>query len=93
MPAAKEQYYLGRFEGLVDPIIIAGPFEDDIPDDVIIEALKKSDEEDLLFGLTITTENGKPVPKTWSFSGGTMDDLREKAGITYATGKDLLPKK
>lgn len=72
-------HYLCRFEGLVEPVVIAGPFEDDIPDDVIIKALEETSEEDLLFGLTITMVGVTSVPKTWSFSNRTMDELRKKS--------------
>ena len=76
------KHYLCNFEGLVEPRVIGGPFDVDIPDEVIIKALREIDEEDLLFGITLYTEDGKIHPRTWAFTNVTMDPLIEKAEET-----------
>lgn len=90
MPRVETRHYLCNFEGLVEPQVIAGPFKGEIPDEVVIKALKEMDEEDLLFGLTLAKNGDLMEPRTWAFTNVTMDDLREKAGVTWATGKDLM---
>ena len=84
-------HYLGNFEGLVEPRIIAGPFTGEIPDEVIIKTLQGIDEEDLLFGLTMEFEGNDDTgvgvnPRTWPFTNTTMDRLREKAGLIEKEG-------
>ena len=86
MPKIESKHYLCNFEGLVDPRVIAGPFEGEIPDKSIIEALKKINEEDLLFGITLYMEDGELHPRAWAFTNVTMDELREKAGMDRGPG-------
>jgi hypothetical protein len=80
------KHYLCKFEGLVEPRIISGPFNDDIPDKAIIRALKTtSKENDVLFGMTIRDPGvGIGDPKLWSFPGGYMDKMREQAMVKRA---------
>lgn len=72
--------YLCNFEGLVEPRVISEGFEGPIPDEVIIKAMGEIDEEDLLFGLSVTFDDGVASPRLWAFGAETMDELREKAG-------------
>lgn len=77
-----KRHYLCNLEGLVDPVIMAGPFIEKMPDEPIIEALRIIDEEkDLLFGLTLVCVNGETAPHLWSFTNATMDELRERASV------------
>lgn len=77
-PRLGYQAWLMKLELLVEPSIVAGPYLHDVPDHVIVEKLKKAYREDDLY-FTVYFRDGQISVE--SFSGGTMDALRAKAGV------------
>lgn len=77
--------WLCKFEGLLTPKIVSGPFEEEIPDNEIVKALKNmTDEADLLFWVEITVtltakEQFEFKPTFGNFTSGYMDKMRSKA--------------
>jgi hypothetical protein len=75
------KHYLVVSIGMIDPEVVAGPYDNN---DELIEAARKlvADEEfdlgeegeDALFWLDINEEGG--LPEMGSFSGGFMDEAR-----------------
>ena len=77
--------WLCKFEGLLEPMVVSGPFDNQIPDDEVIKAVKGGlDEVTLLFWIEVNVIlNAKKQisfePKLGTFPGGYMDEMRSKA--------------